>query len=227
MNALVHHLLPWVLTATRLTTACAQPSAHLQLSHPPYAQSETVAMDELAQRLLNLGYENLFMRLDYSTLNELWQEPELPQRLEQLASDPTSPPQARFLAAEILFHQQTSYPPDRETANLAQVYATALADAKIGNPWGLPGQVGQPAGRHLLQLGQPAVAPLMALLDDTRSVPYAGSREATFGNRYHYRVKDLAAFYISQLCQLPYTVHQTPEERDREIEQLQSQVCAE
>ena len=59
-------------------------------------------------------------------------------------------------------------------------------------------------------------------MDDDRRVYYAGSQEATFGNSYRYRVKDLAAFYISQIGNSPFEVDEAPRKRDEEIEKLKN-----
>jgi len=126
----------------------------------------------------------------------------------------------RFLAAEVLFWKMPGYPPEDDRSPLAPVYAAALRAARMGNPWGLPGELDGPSGQHVVQLGAPAVADLIPLLGDSRRVPYAGSQDATFGNSYAYRVKDFAAFFIARVRNLPYTVHEDPRARDSEIDEL-------
>lgn len=176
----------------------------------------------LAGRLTGAGYEALFLRLDTKELDAIWGEPGAPQALEALALDQGAPPEARFLAAEVLQHQGRAVSDPQGRAGLATAYAAALKGATLGNPWALPGEVDGPAGEHLVDLGEPAVPALAPLLDDQRRVPYAGSEEATIGNSYAYRVKDLAAFFISRIRSLPYTPNEDPAARDAEIERLRA-----
>jgi hypothetical protein len=181
-----------------------------------------VATSALADQLLDLGYDGLFLRFDTNALDELVATPAQRGALEQLSLDDAAPAAARFLAAEILLHHQPDYPPEAAKAALAPVYATALASATAvnGNSWGLPGTVDGPVGAHLLRLGPAAVDALAPLLTDATRVFYEGSEEAEIGNEYQYRVKDVAAFLICQLLGWPYTVHTAPAQRDEEIAQV-------
>lgn len=179
-------------------------------------------MIKLEEELISLDYEDLFLRLDYTNLEKLWNAPDMPSRLAELALNPEASNKARFLAAEILFHEQSDYPPQEAIEQLVSVYADALSNADIANPWGLPGELGDQAGKHFVQLGELAVPALIAMLDNKRPVLYSGSKEATVGNSYNYRVKDFAAFYISQIRHLPYVVHEQQQTRDAEIEKLRS-----
>lgn len=88
----------------------------------------------------------------------------------------------------------------------------------------MPGQLDGPSGKHVVQLGEPAVAALISLLDDGKQIDYGGSEEATVGNSYAYRVKDFAAFFISRIRKLPFTVVEDPAARDHAIEQLGVQI---
>jgi hypothetical protein len=177
-------------------------------------------MTEIANRLTGLGYNGLFLTLDNAQLDALWATQGAPEALTQLASDPGADSAARFLAAEVLFRKQRSYPPKAAHTDLAAVYAEALRQARLANIWGMPGQLDGPAGQHLVALGEPAAAALIPLLDDSRRVIYGGSEEATEGNSYAYRVKDFAAFFISQIRKLRYSVDKTPAQRDAAIERL-------
>jgi len=187
--------------------------------------SDDIEREGLARRLIALGYEDLFMRLDTANVDRVWSGQGAPQQLRELVLESRADPSARFLAAEILFARAPEFPPDDLKRPLAQIYARALATAEVANPWGLPGEVG-PVGQHLLQIGDAALQPLLELLDDRRRVAYIGSKDATFGNSYAYRVKDLAASYVSLLGDLPYPVREGPADRDREIESLRKAVEA-
>jgi hypothetical protein len=176
----------------------------------------------LAEKLMALGYGGLFQSYDESALNAIWDEPGAPEALAGLVLDAEAPALARFLAAEILFSQRETYPPQEHKPQLASVYAAALAGnfTEVANAWGLPEVVRGSAGEHFVALGDAAVPALLDLAEDDRRVYYAGSQEATLGNSYRYRVKDLAAFYISQITGLPFTVDPDPEKRDASIEEL-------
>lgn len=179
-------------------------------------------MSDLAQRLESLGYMTLFLSLDDAQLNALWAEPGAEAMLTALVVDTSATSHARFLAAEVLFRKQAGYPPDAARAGLAPVYASALREADLGNIWGMPGELDGVAGQHLVTIGEPMVAALTPLLDDTREVPYGGSEEVFVAKQYRYRVKDFAAFFIGKIRDLPYTVHTSPHERDAEIERLRA-----
>jgi hypothetical protein len=176
----------------------------------------------LADELIATGYIDFFHRLNEDALDRVWGAPDAPASLTALALDPGAKPLARFLAAEILGHKQRLPAGEDQKALLAQVYATALASnfTEMANPWGLPGTLDGGAGEHLVSLGEAAVPALVALLDNATPARYAGSREAMYGNSYSYRVKDLAAFYISRIRNLPFAVDQAPAARDLELEKL-------
>lgn len=155
----------------------------------------------LERRLTGLGFMELFQRLDQHALDEVWQHGAARAPLEALALDVSAAALARFLAAEILFVKAPKYPPRRAAKALADVYARALAEQLTGmaNPWGLPGEPDEATARHAIVLGKSAVPAFEQLLDDKREVHYGGSREATVGNQYRYRVKDVAAALIEAI----------------------------
>jgi hypothetical protein len=180
---------------------------------------------DLSTRLLELGYLELFLRYDDQALNSVWTQPGAPTALANLVTDSSAPMQARFLAAEILFSKDSTYPPESAKAALAQVYAAALVENYTGmaNVWGLPGHLSS-VGQHAAALGDAAVAAFVPLLENDTPLFYSGSQEAMVGNSYGYRVKDMAAFIISQIKNIPYTVYKTAAERDPEIARLKAQL---
>jgi hypothetical protein len=180
-------------------------------------------MTDLADRLTDLGYEGLFLRLDTAARDTIWTD-DGPDALAALAADERADAGARFLAAEMLFRKLPGYPPANLRTGLAPVYATALREARIANPWGMPGELDGEAGQHLVALGEPVVTALGPLLDDTRQVWYGGSEEATEGNSYTWRVRDFAAFFISRIRGIAWTVHRDPRARDAGIEQLRARI---
>jgi hypothetical protein len=177
---------------------------------------------QLAHDLVDLGYTELFMRYDEEAIDSIWDRPNAPAALAELVLDSSAADQARFLAAEVLFARDDSYPPDSVKSQLAPVYAAALTGnyTEMANPWGLPEELDGEVGQHVVQLGESAVPSLVPLLEDDTSIQYGGSKEATYGNAYQYRVKDVAAFLIGQITGLAYEVHMSPTDRDTEIETL-------
>ena len=181
---------------------------------------------KLANRLIELGYIRFFQQPDENAVESIWNESGVPEALAALTIDPEAPTLARFLAAEIMFYKQERYPPDEQKNQLASVYATALAlnFTGVANTWGLPDVLDGFAGEHFLILGEAAIPELVKLLDDDKRVYYEGSEEATLGHIYRYRVKDLAAFYIGKIRNIPLILGEDPGKRDEEIGKLKSAV---
>ena len=175
--------------------------------------------DDLANQLSELGYIGLFQQADEGALESIWNTPGAPGVLETLALSPQAPMLPRFLATEVLFYKEG---PRLEEQKLARVYAAALANnfTETANPWGLPGVLEGLAGEHLLAIGEPMVPELLHLLDNDQRVYYEGSKEATLGHHHGYRVKDLAAYYISKIRHIPFEMDEDPRERDQKIEML-------
>ena len=164
----------------------------------------------VAAELANLDYVELFLRTGTARMDRLWADANGPRDLEALAVDPNAAWQPRFLAAEILFRKLPDFPSGEQKPALAAPYLEALRAASIANPWGLPGELDGPAGRHLVSLGEVASSGLMTLLEDGRRVPYWGSQEAMLGNSYVFRVKDFAAFFLSRIRGVASTSTRTP-----------------
>jgi hypothetical protein len=187
------------------------------------SNGQRTPLPSVENRVSALGYIELFQGSDEGLLDGIWNEPGAPDALARLSIDSQAPALARFLAAEIMFYKQAGYPPEEHKKQLASVYATALAQNFTGsaNTWGMPGVLEGLAGDHFIGLGEAAVGQLVKLLDDDRRAYYAGSEEATLGNTYRYRVKDLAAFYISKIRNVPLKLDQDPGKRDEEIKKLE------
>jgi hypothetical protein len=174
----------------------------------------------LASELIDTSYEALLLRADHGAIDDLWAR--YPRdAFVRLLSDPAADPKAVFLAAEIGFYKDRSLVTSADPDTLARAYSHALAENLTGvaNPWGLPDEIG-PVGRHLMSLGQAAIPHLMDRLEDETPMAYGGSEAATLGNGYRYRVKDIAAFYLSRIATLVYPVHRDPAQRDVEIRAL-------
>lgn len=181
-------------------------------------------MTTLTTELSRTSYDKLFLS-DDKELNRLWALPDTPKNLHALIASTAASAEVRFLAAEILARRESDgFPPPEAGDALAAAYAHALAATVEANRWGMPGELDEPAGQHLVALGRPAVPALRPLLSDTRAVTYGGSKEAMVGNDYHYRVKDFAAFFIARILKLPYRVVTDPAKRDQAISDLAAQI---
>jgi hypothetical protein len=122
---------------------------------------------------------------------------EYPDRASYIAlvEDPHRTEHVRFAAALVLKSRSEKANPQAT----AQVFAAALQNKLTGYayPWGrlwADGDSLGSLGAVLVEIGQPAVAPLTTLLSDTTPLDsYLGSEEATDMAMRHYRVKDFAA----------------------------------
>jgi hypothetical protein len=189
-----------------------------------------VSSQALAGELVETGYEGFFFYGDDSAIDDIWDEPGNPERLQALILDDAISWPARFLAAEILFAKKEDFPTPELLPPLAAIYAHALAQTGVSmedfylpaNIWGFLYELDDPgdAGQHFIDLGEAALPELIPLLDNEDHVLYEGSREATMGNEYNYRIKDFAAFYISKIKDIPIPFQPELEKRDREIEKL-------
>jgi hypothetical protein len=97
----------------------------------------------------------------------------------------------------------------------------------MANSWGLlyEHQDDGPVGIAFLTIGMKAIQPLCILLSDERThLKYQGSVEATVGNRYGYRVKDFAAYYIGRITGKPLKYYRDLADRDRQIDQLKQEL---
>jgi len=185
---------------------------------------------DLARKLMTRAYGDFFVLPAHDqTIERIWADPQNRPALNALASDATQPLAARFLAAEVLFARDVTFTARVGPAVVADIYAHALAQDLTGmaNSWGLLYEHGDagPVGIRFIMLGEPAVPALSRLLDnDASPLMYSGSKEATVGNGYHYRIKDFAAYYLAQIRRVPIVFHPEPAKRDQEIARLQQRL---
>lgn len=183
---------------------------------------------ELARKLVAGEYGTLFYYPQHQiTIERIWSQPENRQTLEQLVKDSNLPGKARFIAAEVLFARDVFFIDRIGKPVVARLYTEALIEGYTGhaNAWGLLWEhddVGE-VGSRFLVLGDEAIPALVELLDDDTIVySYVGSEDATVGNRYKFRIKDFAAYYISRITAHPVPFHLEHAERDVEIDRLKS-----
>ena len=79
----------------------------------------------------------------------------------------------------------------------------------------------------VVELGRPAIPPLVARLDDAAPRDtYLGSEEATEMAMRQYRVKDFAAFYLARIAGLMLPWQPELASRDQAIARLHQQLTA-
>jgi hypothetical protein len=174
---------------------------------------------DLQTRLRELGYLELFQRMDERAVTALWKDPDA---LVRLALDGDADPLARFLAADIDLENDPSRFSEEDRHAIAHVYADALREqvTSSANEWSFPDGFAGRAGGHLIALGTAAVAALRPLLDDDKRVTYEGSQEGMFGRSYQFRIKDLAALFVSKILGHPFPDDKNPRVRDAAIATL-------
>ncbi|HSY61907.1 MAG TPA: hypothetical protein VK796_08535 [Cytophaga sp.] len=183
---------------------------------------------DVVKKIEDGGYTNILWQANNKLLDELWLDGINEKELQKIWLNKKEKVLTRLIAAEILFKKDNSFPGSNKKIKilLAELYTEALADKGTvnGNIWGLPGFIGQ-AGENLLKSDANAcIDSLKLLLNNSQQLIYVGSREATTGNEYRYRVKDIAAFYLSKFLHLKYSVFKSPEEREIEIKKLLQQI---
>lgn len=141
----------------------------------------------------------------------------------------------KFLVAEILFSNDKTFPNQNEAHTVAKIYSQELKEAKIGNCWGVPGsESGWSSGpiKNFAKIAKNAIPELKSLLSDERVLMYIGSEEATVGNGFHIRVKDVAAYLLASCLGVEFKTNPKYREqpndewkvRDKQIEKIKLQL---
>jgi hypothetical protein len=111
----------------------------------------------------------------------------------------------------------------------AEVLTDALRTLSMLNDfsWMEPGGPGHDwsAGRALLELGDAARAPLVALLDDDRPARLGGSEAATLSMLHDYRRADYAYRYLSKLLGRDPVFAAQPAQREAAIRALRDELA--
>lgn len=177
---------------------------------------------DLTKTLSELTYTDLFQRPDKKTLDTIWRSNESFYLLERIICNKSIDCRVRFLAAEILFSKVPDYPPENARNILANIYASALSFNYTinANPWGLPGFNDGETADHVIRIGEAAIPALKMLLDNNNIVTYSGSKEATYSNKFKYRIKDIAISLIARIRNHIYLPEEKPEMRDLIINHL-------
>ena len=91
--------------------------------------------------------------------------------------------------------------------------------------WGMPGHGLGVFGKTLVGYGQKALPCLSYLLSDNNQLKYAASESGAISDMFmHYRVSDLAAYFITQILNLPYNNDPNPVIRDQAIQTLRQRL---
>ncbi len=197
--------------------------------------------DDLASELVSNGYLYYFTNANgIEARDSLSADKTAQELLKQIVSDSNMNSVARFIAAEIL-QEDTSklfYDPGM-TETISKIYTGGFTNAKYvqGKPeniWMLPcytdDTIGDravvlAAGEHLLALGENAIPGLIEqLADTTRLYISMGSQREIFSDDLHFRVKDVAAFFICKIQGWEFNSCLSPVERDVEIEAIKEKL---
>jgi hypothetical protein len=182
-----------------------------------------MSKESVARTLERLGYVELFLRMDDGAQRKVWSAPGAEIDVPSVVRDERASSVARFLAAALLASHPTRRAANIPADLLAHVYVDGLrvGASQMANPWGLPGDPG-PLSQQVIALGKAATGPLLDALDDATAMTYSGSREATVGNSYHWRVKDQAAALLAALRGEALMPDVDPKKRDKAIAALRA-----
>jgi hypothetical protein len=145
------------------------------------------------------------------------------EALARMVASKNVSPEQRVLANELLAEIGQKSPTDEAT--LVDAYCRALPTAGPHNWWGMPGAYVERLGATLIAFGDRAVPCLVRLLDDGAPIGYFGSEDPTLNHMRRYRVRDLAAYFLSEIKHLPYHDGPDPATRDRFIDDLRRDVA--
>jgi hypothetical protein len=163
------------------------------------------------------------------TIENIWSDSTNHQLLDNILDDPTVSDEAKFLACEVFFKKDILFMQRHPPEKVAEIYTQALSNDFTGmaNSWGLlyERQDEGTVGIVFLKIGEKAIPSLSKLLDDERAnLKYEGSKEATVGNGYGYRIKDFAAYYIGRILGHPLKYYPDPADRDEQINALKKEL---
>lgn len=220
MNKLI-----WILLCCLNIPCCAQ---HNSSTHSDTSPIITTEINSIADKLAQDAYGDFFnYTLQEDIINTVWAEAGGVAPLKAIVIDEQAPLKARLIAHEILLQKEFTYVQDEDVSlrQIATIYTKALVEntTTMANSWGLLYEYDDagPIGTSLIMLGEDAIPALIKLLNNTTQLLYHGSKEATIGNAYQFRIKDVAAYYICRIKNIKPVYYSTHNERDAEIEHLE------
>lgn len=188
----------------------------------------------LEKKLIATGYSKLFLS-DTKLLDSIWHDGRQQQHLLHIINTKESSTlEAKFLACEVLDYFKVKRIKENRKV-LAESYVYALEqtsvekNSKLGltaNQWGFLYELDDTGylGKKVISFGTLALPYLKKLLNNNETVLYEGSKEATLGNSYQYRIKDFAAFYCSKITNKPIQFYKDTKDRDTEIERFKKEI---
>ncbi len=185
---------------------------------------------ELIQKLMHDHYGNFFNYLERKkAVNLVWREVNSLERLKNVVSNEKAPLKARFLACEVLFEKHFVFVGEVGAKIVAPIYVNALLSNQTGraNSWGFLYEHDDagPTGIRFEMIGEACIPFLIPLLDNAdQTLKYMGSKDAMVGKAYQYRIKDFAAFYLSEIMNIPIKFYQDLTQRDAEVARFKQQV---
>lgn len=198
----------------------------LSLDEPNMDKEMNNSTGSFAEKLVAREFGDFFVYpMHDETIEKIWSDSRNPQLLDTILDDDTVSDEAKFLACEVFFKKDIFFMQRHSPEKVAEIYAKALSNNFTGmaNSWGLlyerhdEGTVGV----VFLTIGEKAIPALSKLLDDERTnLKYVGSKEATLGNSYEYRIKDFAAYYIGRILGTPLKYYSDLADRDEQINRL-------
>lgn len=163
--------------------------------------------NHLAAYLKSTDYSHLFFMDAYTKGDSIWDSDTTGRVLQIIVADNKVDYCSRFFSAQILFSHSSWVPEGELKKAVADLYARALRDnfTEVANPWGIPDDYGD-AGKNVVKLGEDAIEAFRPLLHCRKKMFYIGSKTATIGGIYRYRVKDIAANYIIAIKNFRYSL---------------------
>lgn len=158
-------------------------------------------------------------------IEEVLAQPNAKVELARIVARQDLPPRLRVYAQEMLI--KAGHSPDPV---LLEVYCQTLQDSVKGklsyDLWGVPGYGTGSFGKTLVGYGRTALPCLFSLLSYNNRLEYSSSEWRAISNMYmYYRVSDLAAYFITQILNLPYNNDSDPAVRDKQIQDLRRQLA--
>jgi hypothetical protein len=165
--------------------------------------------NQLANYLKSTNYPELFFMGSYSAADSIWDSDTTGIILQTIVADEKADSRSRFFSAQILFSHSEWIPSGELKKEVAGLYASALRHnyTDVANPWGLPDDYGD-AGKNVVKLGKDAIDAFRPLLHCKKRLVYIGSKTATVGKIYRYRVKDVAACYINAILNWKFVLEE-------------------
>ncbi len=151
-------------------------------------------------------------------------QPSAKVELAKIVARQDLPPRLRVYAQEILVEAGQAADP-----TLIEVYCQTMQSVEgrlYYDVWGLPSEGAFAFGRTLVGYGQAALPCLSHLLDNNNELLYGSSEWRAISDMYrHYRVSDLAAYFITQILHIHYNDDPNPAVRDQSIQALRQRLA--